>query len=76
MKTETGSFNTSEISSLLNQNNIVYSNGNSEIWYVLLIFDSSTCSLNNLVPIESSWFTYRKVLKSRGKERQKLELSL
>jgi uncharacterized membrane protein len=32
--TTTGSFNTSEISSLLNQNNLVYSNGNSEIWYV------------------------------------------
>lgn len=29
-----GSFNTSEISSLLNQNSLVYSNGNSEIWYV------------------------------------------
>ena len=32
--TTTGSFNTSEISSLLDQNNLVYSNGNSEIWYV------------------------------------------
>ena len=32
--TNTGSFNTSEISSLLDQNNLVYSNGNSEIWYV------------------------------------------
>jgi uncharacterized membrane protein len=32
--TLTGSFNTSEISSLLNQNNLVYSNGNGEIWYV------------------------------------------
>ena len=30
----TGLFNTSEISSLLDQNNLVYSNGNSEIWYV------------------------------------------
>jgi len=30
----TGSFNTSEISFLLDQNNLVYSNGNSEIWYV------------------------------------------
>jgi uncharacterized membrane protein len=29
-----GSFNTSEISFLLDQNNLVYSNGNSEIWYV------------------------------------------
>ena len=28
------SFNTSQISFLLNQNSIVYSNGNSEIWYV------------------------------------------
>jgi uncharacterized membrane protein len=34
IKTETGSFNTSEISSILDQNNLVYSNGNSEIWYV------------------------------------------
>ncbi len=34
IKTETGSFNTSEISSVLDQNNLVYSNGNSEIWYV------------------------------------------
>jgi uncharacterized membrane protein len=32
--TTTGSFNTSEISFLLDQNNLVYSNGNSEIWYV------------------------------------------
>jgi uncharacterized membrane protein len=30
----TESFNTSEISSLLVQNNLIYSNGNSEIWYV------------------------------------------
>ena len=30
----TGSFNSSEISFLLDQNNLVYSNGNSEIWYV------------------------------------------
>jgi len=30
----TGSFNTSEISFLLDKNNLVYSNGNSEIWYV------------------------------------------
>jgi uncharacterized membrane protein len=29
-----GSFNTSEIWFLLDQNNLVYSNGNSEIWYV------------------------------------------
>lgn len=32
--TYTGSFNTSEISFILDQNNLVYSNGNSEIWYV------------------------------------------
>ncbi len=32
--TNTGSFNTSEISFLLDQNNLVYSSGNSEIWYV------------------------------------------
>ncbi len=32
--TITGSFNASEISFLLDQNNLVYSNGNSEIWYV------------------------------------------
>jgi uncharacterized membrane protein len=32
--TTTGSFNTSEISFLLDQSNLVYSNGNSEIWYV------------------------------------------
>jgi uncharacterized membrane protein len=32
--TNTGSFNTSEISFLLEQNNLVYSNGNSEIWCV------------------------------------------
>ncbi len=33
--TTTGSFfNTSEISSLLDQNDLVYSNGNSEIWYI------------------------------------------
>jgi len=32
--TPTGSFNTSEISFLLDQNSLVYSNGNSEIWYV------------------------------------------
>ncbi len=30
-----GWFNTSETASLLNQNNLVYSNGNSEIWYVV-----------------------------------------
>jgi len=30
----TGSFNTSEISFILDQNNLVYSNGNSEIWSV------------------------------------------
>lgn len=34
MKTESGSFNTSEISYLFNQNDIVYSNGNCEILYV------------------------------------------
>jgi uncharacterized membrane protein len=32
--TTAGSFNTSEISFLLDQNNLLYSNGNSEIWYV------------------------------------------
>ena len=32
--TTAGLFNTSEISPLLDQNNLVYSNGNSEIWYV------------------------------------------
>ena len=32
--TPTGSFNTSEISFLLDQNNLVYSNGNSEVWSV------------------------------------------
>ena len=32
--TATESFNTSEISFLLNQNDLVYSNGNSQIWYV------------------------------------------
>jgi uncharacterized membrane protein len=32
--TTSGSFNTSEISFLLDQNNLVYSNGNSQIWYV------------------------------------------
>ena len=32
--TDTGSFNTSEISFLLDKNNLVYSNGNSEIWFV------------------------------------------
>jgi uncharacterized membrane protein len=32
--TSSGSFNTSEISFLLDQNNLVYSNGNSQIWYV------------------------------------------
>ena len=32
--TSTGSINTSEISSLLDQNSLVYSNGNSEIWIV------------------------------------------
>jgi uncharacterized membrane protein len=32
ISTTTGSFNTSEISSLLDQNNLVYSNGNSEIY--------------------------------------------
>ena len=35
MTTATGSFNTSEISFLLDQNNLVYSNGNSEIWSVV-----------------------------------------
>jgi uncharacterized membrane protein len=34
IKTDNGAFNTSEISSLLNQNDLVYSNGNSKIWYV------------------------------------------
>jgi uncharacterized membrane protein len=38
--TITGSFNTSEISFLRDQNNIVYSNGNSEIWYVAPSIDS------------------------------------
>jgi uncharacterized membrane protein len=33
--TTTVSFNTSEISFLLDQNNLVYSNGNSEVWYVV-----------------------------------------
>jgi uncharacterized membrane protein len=33
--TNTGSFNTSEISFLLDRINLVYSNGNSEIWYVV-----------------------------------------
>ncbi len=32
--TTTASYNTSQISSLLDQNDLVYSNGNSEIWYV------------------------------------------
>ena len=32
--TYTGVFSSSEISFLLDQNNLVYSNGNSEIWYV------------------------------------------
>lgn len=32
--TDTGSFNTSEISFLLDKSNLVYSNGNSQIWYV------------------------------------------
>ncbi len=34
MTTHSGSFNTSKISFLLDQNNLVYSNGNSKIWYV------------------------------------------
>jgi uncharacterized membrane protein len=34
IKTDNSAFNTSEISSLLNQNDLVYSNGNSKIWYV------------------------------------------
>jgi uncharacterized membrane protein len=32
--THTSSFNTSEISPLLNETNLIYSNGNSEVWYV------------------------------------------
>jgi uncharacterized membrane protein len=36
-----GSFNASEISVLLDQNNLVYSNGNSEIWYVVQPIASS-----------------------------------
>jgi uncharacterized membrane protein len=35
ISTTTGLFNVSEISSLLNQNNLVYSNGNSEVQYVV-----------------------------------------
>jgi hypothetical protein len=34
MTTRTGSFNTSEIYPLFNETNLIYSNGNSEIWYV------------------------------------------
>jgi uncharacterized membrane protein len=34
MTTITASFNTSEIYPLLNRTNLVYSNGNSEVWYV------------------------------------------
>jgi uncharacterized membrane protein len=33
--TPTGSFNTSEITSALNESNLIYSNGNSEIWYAV-----------------------------------------
>jgi uncharacterized membrane protein len=36
MTTATGSFNISEISLSLDQNNLVYSNGNSQIWYVAI----------------------------------------
>jgi hypothetical protein len=36
LTTSTGSFNTSEISFLLDQNNLVYSNGNSQIWYATI----------------------------------------
>lgn len=32
--TATSSFNASQISPLLNRNNLIYANGNSEIWYV------------------------------------------
>jgi uncharacterized membrane protein len=39
--TTIGSFNTSEISFILDHNNLVYSNGNSEIWYVAFAPDSS-----------------------------------
>jgi uncharacterized membrane protein len=34
MSTGNISFNTTQISPLLNQNNLVYTNGNSEVWYV------------------------------------------
>ena len=36
--TTTGSLNTSEILSFLNQNSLVYSNGNSQIWYVAPVY--------------------------------------
>ena len=34
MTTFSAQFNTSDIYSLLNETNLVYSNGNSEVWFV------------------------------------------